>query len=560
MTGSIDFSIQVNGIEAFPAAGMLFMAIEAVKQLKADKQCTGYHLRDVSFNRALLVPSTPEGVETQLLVGPTSGAHSNVLWTEFKLYAYEGEQWDEVCRGAISVDSVENQSKDTNHHREHLLEMQSYRKTFEDGHRKCKMAMTSKRLYEIFSKNGLQYGPQFQNLKRIYFDERGHAFGAVSSVQQNQTQRHIIHPTTLDSIFQLGFPALTAGGKHLIPTMVPVKVHKLWLSNLVQDLPSTQDTKIFVSATFEGFRNARFSIIAVDETHNPLMVVDLEATLIAGDESLAASQIDQIQRFYNLVWEPDLELLDKSEAEVFSTSSFPPRPLKEVLIDEKEAACLLVIQSLVQEIGTGDLAEPLYIRKYYEWMQHRCKTHSAILSRYDAAGSNARASHKVEEILNMLENHDVEGRMIARVARNLKQILTGNLDALGLLFNDSLLQEYYHKAHDAPYVLQRIRTYVDAMTHKNPGLKVLEIGAGTGSATVSLVDNTKHDLRFSEYAFTDISPSFFEKAKERFNSECMVFKTLDIESDPLKQGFEAGKYDLVIASSVNDYLHLILLR
>ncbi len=115
-----------------------------------------------------------------------------------------------------------------------------------------------------------------------------------------------------------------------------------------------------------------------------------------------------------------------------------------------------------------------------------------------------------------------------------------------------------HKAHDAPYVLERIKTYVDAMTHKHPGLKVLEIGAGTGSATVSLVDNTKHGPQFSEYAFTDISPSFFKKAKERFNHECMGFKTLDIESDPLEPEFEAGKYDLVIAASVSDHLHLTL--
>ncbi|KAL8853081.1 MAG: hypothetical protein Q9221_002112 [Calogaya cf. arnoldii] len=139
--------------------------------------------------------------------------------------------------------------------------------------------------------------------------------------------------------------------------------------------------------------------------------------------------------------------------------------------------------------------------------------------------------------------------MLVRVARNLEQVLTGKLDALELLFSDDLIQEYYRKAHDAPYTIGRVRTYIDAMSHKNPGMKILELGAGTEGATSSIVDTPERHPRYSEYAFTDISPSFFAKAQEQFQDDRMLFKILDIEKDPTEQGFEAESYDIVIAAN-----------
>jgi NADPH:quinone reductase-like Zn-dependent oxidoreductase len=57
--------------------------------------------------------------------------------------------------------------------------------------------------------------------------------------------------------------------------------------------------------------------------------------------------------------------------------------------------------------------------------------------------------------------------------------------------------------------------------------------------------------RFESYTFTDISPSFFEKAKEKFSHalDYMNFKVLEIENDPAEQGFEYGTYDVVIAAN-----------
>jgi NADPH:quinone reductase-like Zn-dependent oxidoreductase len=55
------------------------------------------------------------------------------------------------------------------------------------------------------------------------------------------------------------------------------------------------------------------------------------------------------------------------------------------------------------------------------------------------------------------------------------------------------------------------------------------------------------------YDFTDVSSGFFEKAKEKFGGEwegVMRYKKLDIEQDPVAQGFEEGAYDVVVACQV----------
>lgn len=58
--------------------------------------------------------------------------------------------------------------------------------------------------------------------------------------------------------------------------------------------------------------------------------------------------------------------------------------------------------------------------------------------------------------------------------------------------------------------------------------------------------------RFQRYDYTDISPSFFEKAKDLFKEygDRVRYKTLDIEKDPSDQGYSAGTYDVVFAANV----------
>lgn len=94
--------------------------------------------------------------------------------------------------------------------------------------------------------------------------------------------------------------------------------------------------------------------------------------------------------------------------------------------------------------------------------------------------------------------------------------------------------------------------FLGLLSHKNRNLRILEIGAGTGGATIVVLDaltSAFEERMYSEYHYTDDSAGFFVNAKvDRFqNAGNIKYNVLDISKDPLMQGFEEGSFDLIIA-------------
>ena len=80
-------------------------------------------------------------------------------------------------------------------------------------------------------------------------------------------------------------------------------------------------------------------------------------------------------------------------------------------------------------------------------------------------------------------------------------------------------------------------------------LRVLEVGAGTGGGTGAVLPLLPAEA--CDYAFTDVSAGFFAAAEARFaDYPFLACRPLDIERDPLAQGYAAGGYDLIVASNV----------
>jgi ubiquinone/menaquinone biosynthesis C-methylase UbiE len=104
---------------------------------------------------------------------------------------------------------------------------------------------------------------------------------------------------------------------------------------------------------------------------------------------------------------------------------------------------------------------------------------------------------------------------------------------------------------------QQGAVFVDVLAHKDPHLKILEIGAGTGGATLPILkvlggmDNNTPP-RFLSYEATDITTGFFDKLQQKTEAwgDLVSYKKLDIEKDVGDQGFETEHYDLVIAANV----------
>src|SRR5690606_7556796 len=80
-------------------------------------------------------------------------------------------------------------------------------------------------------------------------------------------------------------------------------------------------------------------------------------------------------------------------------------------------------------------------------------------------------------------------------------------------------------------------------------VRILEVGGGTGGVTRALLSALPKES--TEYHFTDISPLFISRARERF-ADYPGFRggVLDLSRDPGEQGFEEGSFDIVVASNV----------
>ena len=145
--------------------------------------------------------------------------------------------------------------------------------------------------------------------------------------------------------------------------------------------------------------------------------------------------------------------------------------------------------------------------------------------------------------------------LLRRCGEALPDVLQGSRDPLELLFSvgEPGVEELYR---DAPVHRTWNRMLGDAVAlavstlPNDRMLKVLEVGAGTGSATGAVLPKLPTG-RF-EYDFTDISAGFLADAESIFDGreERVDFRVLDMEADPVEQGFGAHGYDIVIASQV----------
>ncbi len=148
-----------------------------------------------------------------------------------------------------------------------------------------------------------------------------------------------------------------------------------------------------------------------------------------------------------------------------------------------------------------------------------------------------------------------ETGLFKRSGAALADVLRGQEDPLTLLFSsgEPTAADLYLKA---PVARAANGMLADAMREliarlpEDRRLRIVEIGAGTGSATASVLPELPEG-RF-DYVYTDISAGFFAEAEARFGDGdgCIEYRVLDIEKDPIAQGFDAHSYDIVLASNV----------
>jgi SAM-dependent methyltransferase/acyl carrier protein len=144
--------------------------------------------------------------------------------------------------------------------------------------------------------------------------------------------------------------------------------------------------------------------------------------------------------------------------------------------------------------------------------------------------------------------------VLKRCTDHTPAVLLGTRDPMQLVFAEGSVQEAEQIYENSPicrYFNTAVRDVVVRAVGQitNRTIRILEIGAGTGATTSSVLPAIAH--KNVEYTFTDVSPVFLAKAREKFKDAPRVsYKLLNVERSPVEQGFEAGQYDIVLAANV----------
>lgn len=140
-------------------------------------------------------------------------------------------------------------------------------------------------------------------------------------------------------------------------------------------------------------------------------------------------------------------------------------------------------------------------------------------------------------------------------------VISGRKHAVEVLFpggSSALVENVY--ARDAvsgffnALTANAVEALVRSLRAGNPSraVSVLEVGAGTGGTTATVLQHLAPLTPPVTYHYTDISSSLLLQAEDVFGGAHpnVQFRALDIGTDPVGQGFQAASQDIVIAANV----------
>lgn len=516
----------------YPAAGLLVMVTEAMRQLdlEANQTTRGYSLNNVDLSTAVIIPGSGDTIEIQLVIKEQSLLDNDTLTKDFVFYSRtRNGSWTKHCQGNVVPAALQTKSTPTGG-----LEL---------------VPMDVGHFYKSVERSGPTLGSTFRNVTKV--SGGGHFAEAtitvpdmVAMMPSQQASPCLVHPTTLDACFHPAWAALPDAILRKLGLSVPRTIKSLFVgSNIPSQAGAELGVRVFVEdANHDGFE-VSISIYRVEDPERvPVIKID-GLRMVSISENRDASPGDELMLLHT-VWESSLSFQssDDLQARIIESSD----PAEAVVFYELQKATINVIHDALQKLSLED-------EKNLEWYH---KNYVAWMRDQDKAFYNSMAVNDEQEKLDLYSRVTpscVNGRMLDLVARHLASFLKKEEDPLEVMAKNGFLSDYYANMIKLTRCLNHVEKYMQLYAHENPGARILEIGAGTGSCTEPALHGLSQDgqspLLAEKYVFTDVSAGFFEAAKKRFEKFAgqMHFQKLDIERDPLDQGFEEGDYDIVIS-------------
>lgn len=562
----------IDGNILYPAAGMLVMAVEAIKKLtECFENVEGYYLHDVDLLSAmdLTVSKGCIEVETTLHAINEQGGEQCYGFT-IRSYSLLKNDWTVNCRGIVAAEI----STGSDQWSRQALEAQRRDLAIPFSNTLSSEAVTevdAANMYAFLKDIGLDFGPSFQAAQnQLYNDSRRQSAANIASFGPSDL-RSVIHPVSLDAMFHLSLTALTSGGSRRIAAAVPTRIETLWLSSKAILGYSGQDRLRACSEVNEmSSRGFTCRGIALDSSDQNVVVWydGLSMTNVTRSPRSQLSLDGSPQVYMRIQCKPTLATLDPASVCAL-LERLHPTPTED---HDLWARIGTLVESTLADLLQYVDANPSYLEKedtkpwkryYVQWARHHIATRRQQSFRqhleFEIADSQPCGKKMAESLCNTNRTTD----LITTVAIYLRSLFNEDTSPLEVLMQSGLLKAYYEELN-THVTTSQIASYIDLLAHQNPGLKILEVGGGTGGGTRNFLrtlsstqyrdDNARsaRSIRCDRYDFTDISPTLVDNARAEFGHQYpqMNFGILDIERDYSDQGFSDETYDLVIAVQV----------
>ncbi len=542
------------------------MAVEAIAQ-RAKIRSAEYSqlcLREISVSQALIIPEAVE-VETMLALRPLDEGTkaSSETWEEFRIFSWTSAGgWLQHSRGQIAVFN-DRKINDVEGEGASNFVQSAVRDQITRIEAACVSPLDSQRIYDAISSVGFDYGTSFNGLSdcRVGGD---HAAALVrvpdtGSIMPHQFETDlIVHPALLDNCLQIMWPLLGAGQSELDGLFIP---------SFAKNICIRPNVKTQMGGCLHVLGTRSKAPSSLEQVIESILVIgpggsdELPAVVIEGLDIAHLSNIPSIKakrgisRYSKIEWKPCLDSLGPDEFQDY----FQLGAASESEISRHRAferVSLLYFEAALQEVTDAHYDFLMdHHKKFYRSMQEQLKlTRRGESPLLDAQWDVNESERK--ELEALVRSLDSSGELICKVGENIPQILAQRLDVLSLMLEDGLLERRYRDSEDLSRGYTQVAMLVDIMAHENPHLRILEIGAGTGGATLRILEVlggvSDQMPRFQEYVFTDISSGFYENAKVRVKpwGPLVTFNKLDIEDDPISQGYERESFDLIVGANV----------
>jgi acyl transferase domain-containing protein len=530
---------QVQNQVVLPASTYVCTAIEAAQSLAGGKNIQLIELSKFHIHNAITFDQNDAGVEVQIDISHIT-AKKDRVHAVFTYSAALGETSDLVlaANGELTVALVDDTPSvalfpDRQELPPHMIPVQS------------------SRLYDFMK--GLEYdfsGP-FQSLTKL---ERklGNATCLATKARTlvPDADDLMVHPVDLDAAFQSVMLAYSYPGDDQLRLLhLPTSIEKLRVNPAaLASQEYTQSDEIAVDSVCstadraepgQGFSGS-VNMYAPSMGHPAIQVDQVKFKPVGSDAS------NDRDVFYKMHWVPSAP--DGALAATDVPISERDRELMFVL-SRIAAFYLRKFDEIIPENDPVRSESPTC--HYMRYARHM----TALLKAGEHKWAHLEWLDDTEQDVfddiaakGFTDNSDV--KIMLLVGAIMPRVFKGETTMLEHFRTSGLLDEYYSNGFGTKQSTIWVASVLKQMTDCNPHLNMLEIGAGTGGATKTILQSVGHD--FASYTFTDISSSFFENAAETFSDYQgrMVFKVCNAEIDPVEQGFQAGTYDIVIAFMV----------